>query len=125
MVSWWTGQTASLSARIPPAAHPGSATSACSRRYRLFGTHSAAGSTLIAGVLGIRLPSGNTHQHNDQGEYLDSHLQLGTGSTDALLGLSFDHAMDGHRCPRTYFSRSPVTAKPAIAAPVGDSVNYE
>ena len=62
-------------------------------RYRLFGRHSAAGSTLIAGVVGIKLPTGSTDQHNDQGEFLDSHLQLGTGSTDALLGLSLDHAM--------------------------------
>ncbi len=63
-------------------------------RYRLFARHSPLGSTLIAGVVGIKLPTGSTNQHNDQGEYLDSHLQLGTGSTDALLGLSFDHAMD-------------------------------
>lgn len=63
-------------------------------RYRLFGRHSGTSSTLIAGVLGIKLPTGSTDQHNDQGEYLDSHLQLGTGSTDALLGLSIDHAID-------------------------------
>jgi hypothetical protein len=63
-------------------------------RYRLFGRHTLDSSTLVAGVIGVKLPTGSTDQHNDQGEYLDSHLQLGTGSTDALLGLSVDHAID-------------------------------
>jgi hypothetical protein len=61
-------------------------------RYTLLGHHSAAGTTLLAGVVGVKLPTGGTNQHDDQGGYLDSHLQLGTGSTDALLGLSVDHA---------------------------------
>jgi hypothetical protein len=63
-------------------------------RYRLFGRHTIDSSTLVAGVLGVKLPTGSTDQHNDQGEYLDSHLQLGTGSTDALFGVSVDHAID-------------------------------
>lgn len=95
-------------------------------RYRLFGRHSAAGSTLVAAVVGIKLPTGSTDQHNDQGEYLDSHLQLGTGSTDALLGLSFDHA----------FERTSVSANMLYAFTgngevghqshrFGDSVNYD
>jgi Putative MetA-pathway of phenol degradation len=63
-------------------------------RYTLLGRHSAAGTTLLAGIVGVKLPTGSTNQHDDEGGYLDSHLQLGTGSTDALLGLSVDHAAD-------------------------------
>ena len=57
-------------------------------RYTVFRHHTLDTSTLVAGVLGLKFPTGSTSQHSDQGEYLDSHLQLGTGSTDLLLGVS-------------------------------------
>lgn len=62
-------------------------------RYTFYTHHTLDATTLVAGVFGVKLPTGSTNQHNDQGEYLDSHLQLGTGSTDALLGLSASHAV--------------------------------
>lgn len=62
-------------------------------RYTLHARHTLNSTTLLAGVLGIKLPTGSTSQHGDQGEYLDAHLQPGTGSTDLLLGASVDHAV--------------------------------
>jgi hypothetical protein len=61
-------------------------------RYTMASHHTLDATTLVAGVLGVKLPTGSTNERGDQGEYLDSHLQLGTGSTDLLVGLSLDHA---------------------------------
>ena len=95
-------------------------------RYRLFARHSAAGSTLIAGVVGIKLPTGSTDQHNDQGEYLDSHLQLGTGSTDALLGVSLDHAFERASFSANVLSRSTGDGETGDQShQFGNSVNYD
>ncbi len=62
-------------------------------RYTFYSRHTLDTSTLLAGVFGIKLPTGSTDRRGDQGEYLDSHLQLGTGSTDLLVGVSVDHAL--------------------------------
>jgi hypothetical protein len=62
-------------------------------RYTVFTHHTLDSSTLLAGVFGVKLPTGSTNKHSDQGEYLDSHLQLGTGSTDLLLGVSANHVL--------------------------------
>lgn len=62
-------------------------------RYRFLSRHTLDTSTLVAAVFGIKLPTGSTNRHGDQGEHLDSHLQPGTGSTDLLLGVSLDHAI--------------------------------
>jgi hypothetical protein len=61
-------------------------------RYTLVTRHTLDSTTLVAGLLGVKLPTGATDLHGDQGEYLDAHLQPGTGSTDLLLGLSVNHA---------------------------------
>jgi hypothetical protein len=62
-------------------------------RYTVYTRHTLDATTLLAGVFGVKLPTGSTSQHSDQGEYLDSHLQLGTGSTDLLLGASANHVL--------------------------------
>ena len=62
-------------------------------RYTVFSHHTLDTSTLLAGVFGLKLPTGSTNQHSDQGEYLDAHLQPGTGSTDLLLGVSANHVL--------------------------------
>ena len=63
-------------------------------RYTFFKTHTIDTTTSIAGIAGIKFPTGKTDAKTDDGmEYLDSHLQLGTGSTDFLLGLSMSHAV--------------------------------
>jgi len=47
-----------------------------------------------AGVrFGLKLPTGSINQKNSSGEKAERGLQPGTGSTDALLGLYYNHRM--------------------------------
>lgn len=63
-------------------------------RYTFFKSNTIDATTAFAGLLGVKFPTGRTNGKTDDGmEYLDSHLQLGTGSTDFLLGLSFSHVI--------------------------------
>jgi len=62
-------------------------------RYTAYSRHTLDSTTLLAGVFGLKLPTGSTSQHSNQGEYLDAHLQPGTGSTDLLLGISANHVL--------------------------------
>lgn len=63
-------------------------------RYTFFKTHTIDTTTTIAGLLGVKLATGKTDGKTADGaEFLDSHLQLGTGSTDYLVGLSLSHAI--------------------------------
>jgi hypothetical protein len=57
-------------------------------RYTFLKNEAPDTTTVMAGVFGIKFATGNTTAKSDSGEYLDSHLQAGTGSTDYLLGLS-------------------------------------
>ncbi|MBK8957715.1 MAG: transporter [Proteobacteria bacterium] len=61
-------------------------------RARVFQHHTLATTTTVALMAGIKTPSGSTDGRADNGDYLDAHLQLGTGSTDGLFGLSMSHA---------------------------------
>jgi hypothetical protein len=48
----------------------------------------------MAGLAGIKFSTGRTNAKTSDGaEYLDSHLQAGTGSTDYLIGLSYSHSL--------------------------------
>jgi hypothetical protein len=95
-------------------------------RYTFSLDHSLDRTTLVAGVLGVKLPTGNTHQHNDQGEYLDSHLQLGTGSTDVLVGLSVDHAVNRISMSANVLASFPNDGETGDQAHrFGNSVNYD
>lgn len=63
-------------------------------RYTFFKNHTLDATTILAGVFGVKFPTGGTEGKTDDGaEYLDSHLQTGTGSTDFLLGLSSSYAL--------------------------------
>ena len=63
-------------------------------RYSFFKRHALESTTTGAALAGIKLPTGKTNGKTmDGSEYLDAHLQLGTGSTDCLLGMSFSHAL--------------------------------
>ncbi|MEK6901806.1 MAG: hypothetical protein AABX37_05660, partial [Nanoarchaeota archaeon] len=54
-------------------------------RYTFFKTHTIDTTISFAGLLGVKFPTGKTNGKTDDGmEYLDSHLQLGSGSTDFL-----------------------------------------
>jgi hypothetical protein len=63
-------------------------------RYTFVALDRPGSTTRIAAQLGVKFPTGSTDAKTDDGEeYLDSHLQPGTGSTDFMLGLSLSHAL--------------------------------
>jgi hypothetical protein len=63
-------------------------------RYTFLTLEFPSGTTRVAGLIGVKLATGRTNATTDDGaEYLDSHLQPGTGSTDYLIGLSLSHAL--------------------------------
>jgi len=60
-------------------------------RYTFFSRHSFQQSTLLAVQVGIKIPTGSTEELDDSNQFLDAHLQPGTGSWNVLLGLSFSY----------------------------------
>jgi len=62
-------------------------------RYTFLKKETPDTTTVMAGVAGIKFATGNTNARTNSGEFLDSHLQPGTGSTDYLLGLSYSHSL--------------------------------
>ncbi len=95
-------------------------------RYTVFERHTLDSTTLVAGVFGVKLATGSTDQHNAEGEYLDSHLQPGTGSTDPLLGLSIDHAIGRTSVSGNVLASFGQDGEVGDASHrFGDSVNYD
>jgi hypothetical protein len=63
-------------------------------RYTFLKSEAPDATDIIAAVFGIKFATGRTEAKTSDGmNYLDSHLQPGTGSTDYLLGLSYSHAL--------------------------------
>jgi len=63
-------------------------------RWIFFRRHTLDSTLMLAVSGGVKLPTGATHGLTDDGEgFLDAHTQLGTGSTDTLLGVSFNYAL--------------------------------
>ncbi|MEZ5599028.1 MAG: transporter [Pseudomonadales bacterium] len=61
-------------------------------RYNAFEHHTLTHTTLVALTLGVKLPTGSTSGRTNDGEYLDAHTQLGTGSWDVLAGAAINHS---------------------------------
>ncbi|MFQ5652069.1 MAG: transporter [bacterium] len=59
-------------------------------RYTFLRKHKFRQSTLLALQAGVKIPTGSTRELDDAGEFLDAHIQPGTGSWNFLLGLSFN-----------------------------------
>ncbi len=57
-------------------------------RYKALVVHDIETTSIISLAAGVKLPTGKTNGKDSDGNLLDSHVQLGTGSTDVLLGLS-------------------------------------
>ena len=62
-------------------------------RYKPIVGHGMESTYILSLVGGVRLPTGRTDGRDSQGDLLDAHIQLGTGSTDALMGASGFAAM--------------------------------
>jgi hypothetical protein len=63
-------------------------------RYTFLKSEAADATDILAAVFGVKFATGSTDAKTSDGmNFLDSHLQPGTGSTDYLLGLSYSHAL--------------------------------
>ena len=62
-------------------------------RYIFYKRHALDSTALLAGQLGVKLPTGATDARDDNGDFMDAHIQPGTGSTDFLLGLNGSYAL--------------------------------
>jgi hypothetical protein len=64
-------------------------------RYTVLDTAGPGRGTRLAVLGGVKLPTGDTDARTDDGaEYLDSRIQPGSGSTDAVLGVSLAHQVE-------------------------------
>jgi hypothetical protein len=61
-------------------------------RYTFYKRHELASTTLLAGQIGVKLPTGATDKKDNMGNFMDAHIQPGTGSTDVLLGVNMSRA---------------------------------
>ncbi len=57
-------------------------------RYKPLVSHDMERTTILSLAAGVKTPTGRTDGRDSQGELLDAHVQLGTGSTDFLTGAS-------------------------------------
>ncbi|MEZ5543456.1 MAG: transporter [Pseudomonadota bacterium] len=95
-------------------------------RYTFHTRHTLDSTTLLAGVLGIKLPTGSTRRHGDQDEFLDAHLQPGTGSTDLLFGVSVDHAQGRLALSANLLASIPGKGETGdLSHQFGHSLNYD
>ena len=62
-------------------------------RYTFFRRHQLDSTALIAGLLGVKFPTGATDKKDNNGEFMDAHIQPGTGSTDLFFGLNLSYAL--------------------------------
>lgn len=95
-------------------------------RYTVYSRHTLDTTTMLAGVLGIKLPTGDTDRFGDQAEYLDAHLQPGSGSTDLLLGVSVNHVMGRYAVSANLLASIPGKGESGdLSHQFGNSVNYD
>jgi hypothetical protein len=57
-------------------------------RWKMYENHSVESTTIISVAGGMKLPTGRTEGVDSRRELLDAHVQLGSGSTDALAGVN-------------------------------------
>jgi len=95
-------------------------------RYSFFKRHTLDTTTIVAGLAGIKFATGKTDRKTDDGEFLDAHLQPGTGSTDYLLGLSLSHAMRKLSLSANMLGSITTTGKAGDSKhKFGNSLNYD
>ncbi len=63
-------------------------------RYQVFNRHTFRSTFIAALQTGVRLPTGKTDATNDEGEFLNAHIQPGTGAVNYLLGISTSYAVN-------------------------------
>lgn len=76
-------------------------------RYQLIKDESS--SFFLSATAGVKFPTGATNAKNDEGELLNPHIQLGTGSTDPLLGFDMHYGWDDYSASMSLMSTFPTT----------------
>ncbi len=92
-------------------------------RYKAFVGHDIASTFILSVQGGVKLPTGRTDGHDSHGDILDAHVQLGTGSTDALVGISAIAAVG--RIAFIGNVLGSITGKGANSHQFGNSANYD
>lgn len=92
-------------------------------RFKPLVVHSLETSTIVSIAGGVKLPTGRTDGRDSEGNLLDSHIQLGTGSTDYLLGASGFVTFD--RIALITNLLGGITGKGANGHTFGNSLNYD
>lgn len=96
-------------------------------RYSFFKKHTLDDSLTVAGLIGIKLPTGKTNGRTADGmEFLDSHLQLGSGSTDFLAGVSASRSADRLTLSANLLGSIPTNGKAGSSTHrFGNMLNYD
>jgi hypothetical protein len=63
-------------------------------RYQVIKRHSLTSTFIAALQTGVRFPTGSTDAQDDHGNFLDAHLQPGTGAFNYLFGISTSYALN-------------------------------
>jgi hypothetical protein len=92
-------------------------------RYKLIANHELTTTTIVSINGGIKFPTGSTNAKDSQGNVLDPDIQLGTGSTDFLIGTSGLVSLD--RVAVIGNLTASITGKGANGHTYGNSLNYD
>jgi hypothetical protein len=96
-------------------------------RYTFLKTEAPEATDVLAAVFGVKFSTGKTDARTSDGmNYLDSHLQPGTGSTDYLLGLSYSHALQRFSLSANLLGTVPTEGKFGDTKhKFGNALNYD
>jgi hypothetical protein len=92
-------------------------------RYTVLEKHPDNNTFMLAFQGGIKLPTGKSNQLTSSGELIDTHLQIGTGSWDFLLGTNFLYAKKGFAFTTNFLIG--LKTKGRTGYRFGNDVNYD
>jgi len=91
-------------------------------RYNVIADHAFADTRIVSVTAGVKFATGNTTKLGPDGLPVDAHLQLGTGSTDLLLGAGGLLGFDDWSLAANLLAG--VTGKGANGHQFGNNLNY-
>lgn len=92
-------------------------------RFKPYVGHGMESTYILSIQGGMKLPTGRTDGRDSQGELLDPHVQLGTGSTDFLMGASGFAANERFAFIANFLGG--FTGKGANGHQFGNTLNYD
>jgi hypothetical protein len=96
-------------------------------RYTFLKKEDPDSTTILAVLAGVKLPTGKTDARTSDGmDYLDSHMQPGTGSTDYLVGLSYSHSLQRFSLASNLLGTIATSGKFGVTQhQFGNALNYD